>query len=103
LTDVNNAWEEKYGHSFTDALPKLCPESQLVPKKSKLQHKNDNRKRDRRQVKHIEKQMGEKATLVMLATGESMAQYHRKRMAMSFECSAAGPSKAKRHSPCDEN
>ena len=43
--------------------------------------------------------MGEKGTLVMLARGESMAQYHRKRM----ESSDAGPSKPKRHSPCDEN
>ena len=103
LKAANNIWEEKYGHSLSAALPKLCPEYQLVPKKSKLQRKSENRERDRRQVKHIAKQMGQKATLVMLATGESMKQYQRKRMAMSFESSAAGPSKPKKHSPSDEN
>lgn len=50
--------------------------------------------------------MEQKATLVMLASGESQAQYHNKRMSVSFETKQLGPSPAKKqksHSPSDEN
>jgi len=101
LKEVNSQWENMYGHTFTDALPKLCPEAQLRPKKSKEELKKRNRKQQRKISKHVTQQMRKNATITTLATGESLAQYHQKRMAMSFEYeTSAPPSKVpKRHSP----
>ena len=106
LKDANRVWEETYGHSLTEIVPKLCPEANLQVKRSKVETKKENRQRDRRIAKHIRLQMEQKATLVMLASGESQAQYHNKRMSVSFETKQLGPSpakKQKRHSSSDEN
>ena len=49
--------------------------------------------------------MAKDATIVTLGTGESFAQYNRKRMSMSFdkEPGPSQPKKRKSHSPNDEN
>ena len=50
---------------------------------------------------HVTQQMCKNAAITTLATGESLAQYHRKRMAMSFKYDASEPPPKvpKRHSP----
>ena len=42
LKEVNSQWENMYGHTFTDALPKLCPETHLQQKKSRKKIKKKN-------------------------------------------------------------
>lgn len=39
LRELNQLWEEKYDHIFTNALPSLTPEEDLVEKKSKDREK----------------------------------------------------------------
>ena len=106
LKDANAVWQQKYGHKFTSVVPQLCPEANLEVKKTKLETKKEKRRRERKIVKHVHHQMEKKATLTMLASGESHARYHKKRLSMSFETNHLGPShakKQKRHSPADEN
>lgn len=91
LTDSNRIWEHNYGRKFSEALPKLCPDANLTKKVSKQERKKQNRVRDRRIVQHINEQMTSNITLVTLSSGESMAGYQRKRMAMSFENDATQP------------
>lgn len=102
LTESNRLWEQNYGHKFSDALPKLCPDSNLTQKVSKQERKKQNRVRGRRIVQHVNEQM---ASNVTLSSGESMAGYQRKRMAMSFENDTTQPpcKKKKSHSPSNEN
>ena len=104
LSESNRLWEQTYGHNFSDALPKLCPDTNLTQKVSKQQRKQ-NRIRDRKIVQHVSEQMASNVTLVTLSSGESMAGYHRKRMAMSFDNDTSQPTskKQKHHSPSDEN
>ena len=105
LTESNRLWELNYGHKFSDALPKLCPDSNLTKKVSKQERKKQNRVRDRRIVQHVNEQMASNMTLVTLSSGESMAGYQSKRMAMSFENDTTQPpcKKKKSPSPSDEN
>ena len=106
LKDANAVWQQTYGHTFTSVVPQLCPEANLQMKKSKIEAKKEKRHRERKIVKHVHHQMEKKATLTMLASGESHARYHKKRLSMSFETNQLGPShakKQKRHSPADEN
>ena len=105
LTESNRVWEHNYGCKFSDALPKLCPDSNLTKKVSKQERKKQNRVRDRRIVQHVNEQMASNIILVTLSSGESMAGYQRKRMAMSFENDTTQPSRKKKksHSPSDEN
>ena len=78
LKEVNSQWENMYGHTFTDALPKLCPATHLKQKKSKKELKKKTRKQQRKISNHVTQQMCKNATITTLATGESLAQYHRK-------------------------
>lgn len=41
LREVNSQWTEKYGHTFSEVLPKLCLESKLIQKKAKLEIKRE--------------------------------------------------------------
>lgn len=84
LKEANSQWAEKYGHSLTEVLPKMCPEAKLIPKKTKVEIKREKRNTKRKLSTHISQQMSTNATITTLASGESLAQYHRKRMAMSF-------------------
>ena len=80
---------QNYGRKFSDALPKLCPDSNLTQRVSKQERKKQNRIRNRRFVQHVNKQMASNTTLVTLSSGESMAGYKRKRMAIwhsLFQC-----------------
>ena len=43
LREVNSQWTEKYGHTFSEVLPKLCPEAKLIQKKAKLEIKREKR------------------------------------------------------------
>jgi len=103
LKDANAVWEQKYGHTFTSMVPKLCPEANLEVKKSKLETKKEKRRREQPKiVKHVHHQIEKKPTLTTLASGKSHARYHKKRVSMSFETNELGPSQAKkekRHSP----
>ena len=105
LTESNRIWEHNYGRKFSEALPKHCPDANLTKKVSKQERKKQNRVRDRRIVQHVNEQMASNITLVTLSSGESMAGYQRKRMAMSFENDTTQPprKKKKSHSPSDEN
>ena len=107
LRDANREWEKEYGHTLTDVLPKLCPEANLTTKKSKQEQKQESRTRMRKLTTHVNKQMEKNAAVTMLASGESFAQYHRKRMMVSFETpsdtSPGPPKKRKSHSPSQEN
>ena len=59
-----------------------------------------SQKQQRKISNHVTQQMCKNATITTLATGESLPQYHRKRMAMSFEYDASEPlpKVSKRHS-----
>ena len=76
--------------------------SNLTQKVSKQERKKQDRIRDRRIVQHVNEQMASNMTLVTLSSGESMAGYQRKRMAMLFENDTTQPprkKKKKSHSP----
>ena len=79
LSDAYEVWESAYGHKFSDVLPKLCPESHLTSKQSKAELKKQNRQKERKLVTHIGKEIAKDATIVTVGTGESFAQYNRKK------------------------
>ena len=103
LREANSQWTEKYGHTFSEVLPKLCPEAKLIQKKAKLEIKREKRNALQKLSNHVSQQMSTNATITTLASGESLAQYHRKRMAMSFEVEPHTPKRRKTHSPLVEN
>ena len=83
LAELNPLWNERYNHAFTEALPKIAPEMNLIIKRSKTGKKREDRKQKTK--KHIAKQLAENAAMSMLAEGESLSPYNRKRLSMSFE------------------
>jgi len=103
LREVNSQWTEKYGHTFSEVLPKLCPEAKLIQKKAKLEIKRENRNALRKLSNRVSQPMSTNATITTLPSGESLAQYNRKRMAMSFEVEPHTPKRRKTHSPLVEN
>ena len=103
LTELNLKWDEHYNSTFTTTLPNLVPELNLVQKPSKEDKKREDRKQKRRIVKHVAKQMGENATMCVLAESESLSAYSRKRLSMSFEKPEMPAKRHKSHSPKEEN
>ena len=85
LAELNLKWHEQYNTTFTKSLPKLVPQLNLVERPSKKDKKRDDRKQKRRIVKHVTEQMGENATMCVLAESESLSAYSRKRLSMSYE------------------
>ena len=77
----------------------------MTPKRSEAELKKQNRQKECKLVEHIGKEIAKDATIVTLGTGESFAQYNRKRMSMSFdkEPGPSQPKKRKSHSPNDES
>ena len=39
LAEIDRQWEDRYAHSFTDALPTNIPEANLVKKRSRVERK----------------------------------------------------------------
>ena len=92
--------------TFTEVTPRLCPDAQLKKKKTKLELKQEDRQRKRKFTEHTNRKMVENATINMLSSGESLSQYHRKRMATSFEKENSygpQPPKKKKHSPAESS
>ena len=44
LGDLNNHWEECYGHSYSSVLPRLAPETNLTNKRTRVEWKQEDRK-----------------------------------------------------------
>ncbi len=101
LSDLNQQWNERHGHSYTSVLPKMAPQASLTPKKTKIQQKRQGRIQKRKIVDHINERLKEDLTLTVLAEAESMQAYNRKRLAMSFELPSQ-PNKPKSHTPSTE-
>ena len=102
LSELNSTWEDKFTHTFSMSLPKNAPETQLCFKKSRPEKKREDRTQKRKLVQHITEQLKENITMSVLAEGESLSSYNRKRLALSFE----PPPQAKRkksHSPSEQN
>ena len=96
----NLEWNEQYNTTFTETLPKLVPELNLVERPSKEDKKRDDRKQKR---KIVTEQMGKNATMCVLAESESLSAYSRKRLSMSFEKPDKPAKQPKSHSPKEEN
>ena len=103
IRDANEEWAKRYGHSLTEAIPRLCPETALSRKKTKQELKKESRERKRKYTAHVNKQMAENATIHMLASGQSFSQYNENRMSTSFQKSTTPTAKAKQHSPSETN
>ena len=82
LGELDQQWKGRYGHSYSSVLATIAPEANLTHKNSKIEQKKQNQNLKR---SHINKQLGENATLTVLAQSESLQAYKRKRYAMSFE------------------
>ena len=82
-------------------IPSMVPQHNLVSKKTKLETKQRDRETKKKISAYITHQLGENATMILLAEGESLSSYKRKRLGMSFE---EGPvKKPKSHSPTLDN
>ena len=103
LAELNLQWNTQYNCTFTKSLPKIAPEVNLVEKPSKTDKKREDRKQKRKIVKDISKQLGENATMCVLAEGESLSAYSRKRLSMSFEKPERPAKRHKSHSPKEDN
>lgn len=99
LTDLDNLWEQRHGHNLTRQLPKLAPHLHLTTKTTKIEKKRKDRNLKRKISKCISEQLGESATITVLAEAESMSAYSRKRLAMSFEKPETPSKRPKLHSP----
>ena len=102
LCELNSTWEEKFNHTFSIALPQNVPEANLCAKKSRTEKKREDRIQKRQLTQHISDQLKENLTMSVLAEGESLSSYNRKRLALSFE-SATQPKRKKSHSPNELN
>lgn len=101
LGELNNAWENWYAHTLTSVIPSMVPQHNLVSKKTKIETKQRDRNIKKKISAHIAHQLGENATMTLLAEGESLSSYKRKRLSMSFE---EGPVKKPiSHSPTLDN
>lgn len=103
LGDLNNQWEDRFGHSYSSVVAKMVPEANLRNRVTKAQQKKQNRVTKRKIVDHINKQFAENQTLTVLVEGESMQAYKRKRYAMSFEKPTSPSKRIKLHSPSDSS
>ena len=61
LAELNPICESRYSHSSVQAIPRMLPESELVCKK--IEKKEDERKRKRNIVSHINNQLAQNATM----------------------------------------
>ena len=102
LAELNPAWENRFSHTFTEALTKVVPEYQLVQKKGKNERKREQRSQKRKIVKEINDHFSKNTTITVLAEAESMASYSRKRLALSYE-QPSTPKRRKSHSPRETN
>ena len=102
LAQLNPIWQSQYSHSFTEAIPSVAPECNLVQKKTRTEQKRKDRHQKRKIVKDINEQFRQETSMLVLAEAESQASYVRKRLALSFE-KPAEPLKPKSHSPREQN
>lgn len=100
LGELNHLWNERYSRSFQQALPVIAPEANLAPRPSRNEKKLADQRQKRKQVN---KQLGENATMNMLAEGESLSSYNRKRLSMSFKKPDTPNKRRKSHSPNEAN
>ena len=101
LSELNCTWEVK--HTFSATLSKNVPEAQLSLKKSRAEKKKEDRIQKRKIAKHITEQLKENITMSVLAEGESLSSYNRKRLTLSFQQPAPQPKRKKSHSPSEQN
>ena len=73
LGKLNNAWENRYAHTLTSIIPSMVPQHNLVPKKTKIETKQRDRNIKKKISAHITHQLGENATMTLLAEGESLS------------------------------
>ena len=89
-----------YNHPFTDALPRIAP---IIHKPSAAEIKTKERRQKTKIVKYITKEMAKNATISVLAEGESLSAYSRKRLLMSFEKLDTPTKQKKSHYPKEQN
>ena len=109
MADLQPLFENKYSHSFTDAVTRL-PGSQLQAKPNAVTKKRAKRKIQRECKEDIEANYKQTDSLTVLAEGISMESYKRLRLSQSFETPQAkrarvesSTPKVKKHSPTFEN
>ena len=102
LGELNQAWHERFSHTFTHSLPTVLPECNLTKRKTKAEVKKEDRVRKRKIVQHVNDHYSENMAMVVLAEAESLASYGRKRLALSYEKPNVPP-KSKSHSPNEQN
>lgn len=102
LAELNPVWQNQFSRSFTESVPNILPECNLVQKKTKLELKKKDRVQKRKIIRHINDHFAKTTTMSVLAEAESLASYGRKRLALSYE-TPTPPQKPKSHSPSEQN
>ena len=100
LAELNPSWENKFSHTFTEAITTVLPECNLAQKKGKMEYKKE-RSRKRKIVAHINDRFSKNATMSVLAEAESLASYSRISLALSYERTT--PQSTKSHSQKEDN
>ena len=107
IDTLNDAYQQQYGHSFTESLLLHCPREPIERKKTKVEKRKEKRDREKSIRDHINKQYETTAPLAVLSENESLSSYNRKRLAQSFQTPTKSNSisskKQKTHSPSFEN
>ena len=103
---INEVSENVLGMPFSKAIVKYCPEEKVANKPNDTERKRQQRKVMRKCSRHLEKQMGDREALNVLAENQSLSSYKRMRISQSFEtpeskhkCYEASTPRAKKHSP----
>ena len=102
LADLNPVWQSHYSRTFTEAIPSVVPESNLVQKKTRIEQKKRDRTQKRNIVREINGHFRQQTSMLVLAEAESLAAYGRKRLALSYE-KPETPQTPKSHSPNEQN
>ena len=85
LSVINEVSESTLGMPFPKAIVTYCPEENVVNKPTDTERKRQQRKVMRKCTKHLEKQMGAREALNVLAENQSLSSYKRMRISQSFE------------------
>ena len=77
IDTLNDAYQQHYGHSFTESLLLHCPREPIERKKTKVEKRKEKRDRERAICDHINKQYETTAPLAVLSENESLSSYSR--------------------------
>ena len=110
LGELNEACQQAFGYTFSDAITRHCPEEKLQKKPTETEKKRAARKALRKCKDHLQKHMGENDALNVLAENQSLNSYKRMRLSQSFETPQQKreryqkqPFRQRKHSPKFDN